>query len=218
MWCYFQSVEDVWVVWLVCVLVLVFWVRYAVRNYSFKNLRRFLRSESGASYSLPFVLTFPIYLLLMAVLLQASLILLCKLGTLHAANAAARTVTVWQSAYSTDPDYGEQYVRFKTKRAAVMAMVPFANSSQSDRKKLFPLFPIQIGDIFSGEVIDVEDSLVSALTFIDRYVYVAAYNRMLDEANAKDTGVTHPIIRSPENGVVAGYIHNKYMYLSLIHI
>ena len=94
----------------------------------------------------------------MAVLLQASLILLCKLGTLHAANAAARTVTVWQSAYSTDPDYGEQYVRFKTKRAAVMAMVPFANSSQSDRKKLFPLFPIQIGDIFSGEVIDVEDS------------------------------------------------------------
>ena len=208
----FESVEDIWIIWAISFVTLLVWFRYSAKGLSAESFRRFFKNQSGASYALPYVLTFPIYLLLMAVLLQASLILLCKLGTISAANAAARTVTVWQSAYSSDQESAKGFAQFKAKRAAVMAMAPFANSSQRDFDKLFPLFPGQFGDIFSGEILDIDSTAVNLLVNVDQYVYASAYSRMLTEANSRDSASTHEIIKAPKGGVNAGYIRRKYLY------
>jgi hypothetical protein len=115
-----------------------------MKRFKWINIKRFARNETGASYALPYVLTFPIFLWLMALLLQASLILMCKIGTVYAAHSTARTVTVWQGNQPEDSGnlkYGKAYMSYKAKRAATTAMVPFANSYVNARKKLFPLYP-----------------------------------------------------------------------------
>jgi Flp pilus assembly protein TadG len=87
-----------------------------------RSLRRLARGEQGAAYSLAFVLTFPLYLYLVALVIESTLLLLTKVGTVYAAYAAARAAVVYRSQ-----DAGR--AKQKAHQAAVHAMVPFASSS-----------------------------------------------------------------------------------------
>ena len=128
----FESTSDIWGVWLVTSLVLTYFFRRSFGRFKLARVRKFHQSESGASYSLPYVLTFPLVILIMALFLQASLILIAKIGTIYAGHAATRSFIVWQSASAiefNDASMQVPFAEFCAKRAATIAMVPFASAS-----------------------------------------------------------------------------------------
>ncbi len=226
----FQSVEDVWVIWIITVMILAYSVRRALRGFSWASVKRFSKSEAGASYALAYVLTFPFYLLLMAMLLQASLILMCKIGTSYSAYCTARTVTAWQGhepSSSDNIDYAKHYLRYKAKRAATMAMVPFANSYP--HKDLFPAYPISLYGPISLDDVDLTDqesieefldkggvdfgsTFANLLTTIDRIAYVAMYKQLNETAHQLDTTTKSSIIKNSQSRVQDSYIEHKYDY------
>lgn len=209
----FHSIEDIWCIWLLCLVGVYFFVRVPMRKASYTNLLAFAKSERGASYALPYILSFPIYLLLMALLLQTTFIIVCKFGNVYSAHAAARAATVWQGVNKDNPDLGAGYAKYKTKRAAVMAMTPFANSSTSQREGLFPLYPatITMSDI-QNKQIDLPSNMVNLLVGLDRRIYTQTYDRLLQEAIANDSAVTHQIIKHPDASAQSSYISRKYHY------
>lgn len=81
-----------------------------------------LRDESGAAYSLPLVLTAPIYGLMMATVVEAALLLNARIGLQYAAHAAARAAVVWAPA-----EVSESQRLGMIELAAVNAMTPFAS-------------------------------------------------------------------------------------------
>lgn len=87
-------------------------------------LRRIAHDERGAAYTLSYVMVIPIYMLLICTIVEMSLLLTSKLGTVYAAFAAARTASVWSSATTWDNTLE------KAKWAAVKSMVPFASGVQ----------------------------------------------------------------------------------------
>lgn len=58
--------------------------------------------DDGASYSLTYVMAFPIVAMLVAVMLESMLLMLAKQGTQYAAYAAARSAAVWVDAEPND--------------------------------------------------------------------------------------------------------------------
>jgi hypothetical protein len=68
------------------------------------------------------VLVVPFYAFVVCLVVEASLILVVKLGTIYAAYAAARSQVVWRSA---QPDLADEAAQL----SALHAMVPFASSS-----------------------------------------------------------------------------------------
>jgi hypothetical protein len=80
-----------------------------------------IRGEEGAAYTLSYVMTLPIYLFLVCLIVESGLVTVVKIGTVHAAHAAARSAIVWGPA-------SPERAREKATRAAVHAMVPFAGS------------------------------------------------------------------------------------------
>ena len=214
----FESVVDVWIIWFVSLFLFGFCIRRAFQQFSWQSFRRFAKSEHGASYALPYVLTFPIFLLLMCVLIQASFIIMCKMGTVYAAHSSARTFVVWQGMNAQAAQAigleNEEYIRYKTHRAAMMAMAPFANSNVNQRESLFPLFPLALGDGESVEMgaLDLPETLANALSFADREAYVQAYSRLVADAHSKDESTTHPIIDRADRIASGNYIRSKYSY------
>ena len=125
-----RSVELVWLVWLASALGLV-WSSRRMRGQPLRaGIRALVRDEEGAAYSLSYVLTFPIYLLLVCAIVQSSTILVVKMGTVYASFAAARSAAVWLSAEPASAAEGQ------VRRAAVHAMVPFASSNSAHLKRL----------------------------------------------------------------------------------
>jgi hypothetical protein len=80
-----------------------------------------LHRQQGAAYTLSYVMTFPLLVWLVALVVEATLLLSTKIGTVYAANASARAVIVWDAI---DPPYA----RKQATTAAVRAMTPFASS------------------------------------------------------------------------------------------
>lgn len=119
----FRSVEWVWLLWLGSLAVLVMIHRRAGRGAQRISLLQLHRDESGAAYSLAYVLTMPVYVWFVCMVIETTLVLISKLGTTYAAYAAARCNVVY---HSLDPSGAEQRVR----RVAVEALVPFASSSR----------------------------------------------------------------------------------------
>jgi Flp pilus assembly protein TadG len=119
---FIRSVEHVWLIWLAAILLLALLTRRMLHGFRWEDCRALLRREEGAAYSISYVLAFPLYLLLICLIVESSLILLTKIGTIYAAYAGARSAIVW---YSMEPDQADQ----KCNQAAVQAMVPFASSS-----------------------------------------------------------------------------------------
>jgi hypothetical protein len=120
----FRSVGDVWLVWLAgCALLAAMTVR-AVRRAPGRGLPRLLFDEEGAAYSLSYVMVFPIYMLLVCLVVETSLVLMVKTGTVYAAYSAARSQVVWSSAH---PDRMQE----RRRAAAVQAIAPFAAAGRA---------------------------------------------------------------------------------------
>jgi Flp pilus assembly protein TadG len=85
-----------------------------------RYLRRFVRRERGVSYTLPFVLIVPFYLMFMLLACETTFLALAKLGTQYAAHAAARSAVVWQSA---EPEKLREQMPRQAARAALAALV-----------------------------------------------------------------------------------------------
>jgi len=100
----------------------------AVNRRPHRNIRaaagRLARDESGAAYTLSYVMVLPILMLLVAMLVETSLMLIAKLGTVHAAYVAARVASV-QTTPLPWPAAEE-----RAQRAARQAMIPFASGSR----------------------------------------------------------------------------------------
>lgn len=125
---WFRSVEWIWCLWLASVGTLVWLAVRAVRTVRQlrgRSWRRLLRNESGAAYTLSYVMTFPFYLLLIGLALECSLLIVAKIGSVYAAYAAARSVAVWDSAGSSNT------VSIKAHQAAALAMTPFASGASN---------------------------------------------------------------------------------------
>ena len=122
---WFRSVEWIWCLWLASVGTLVWLLVRAIRRIRFRSWRRLWRNETGAAYTLSYVLTFPFYLLLIGLALECSLLIVAKIGSVYAAYAAARSVAVWESA--TPPGAAPA----KAHQAAALAMTPFASGASN---------------------------------------------------------------------------------------
>ena len=86
---------------------------------------RLVRDEEGGAYTLSYVMVVPIIMLLMCLIVETTLMLSAKLGTVYAAFAGARVASVWSSA--ADWDRAEQRIE----QAAIKAFVPFASGSST---------------------------------------------------------------------------------------
>ncbi|MEZ6086503.1 MAG: hypothetical protein R3C05_00400 [Pirellulaceae bacterium] len=197
-----ESVEFVWIVWLVSVTILLFVSRFAIQKMRWRSVAEFVRDEEGASYAIPFVLTLPFLLLIFCCALQGTLVLLVKFGTVHAAFASARAAVVWQGA---DPrvrgnlnDGSDKKVEFYADRAAVMAMTPFASGVQEHYERVrFTSFPTSGG--------------FNAMTFGSRY-YDRTYERLAGQVTSGSN--VSPIIKAGEEDRLASesYVYRKLRF------
>jgi hypothetical protein len=109
------------------------------------SLRRLALDEDGLAYTLSYVMVIPMYALLICTIVEMALMLTCKLGTVYAAYAAARSASVWASA--TEWEKAQE----KAQTAAIQAMVPFASGTQP---LVDPTAPNAIPDDVAGAVAD----------------------------------------------------------------
>jgi hypothetical protein len=121
-----RSLEPLWWAALAAVVVLGFLGRKALRGTGRKEWAALASDEDGAAYSLSYVLTFPLYLILVCLIIEAALAVTVKLGTVYAAYAAARSYIVWLPARPANAGLVEQ----KAHQAAAQAMTPFASSER----------------------------------------------------------------------------------------
>ncbi len=130
------GVEDVWCLLLINVFLLVFVTARLVRTWSTQRIASLVNDESGATYMLPLVLTMPFYVLLITMIIECTLMLTAKIGSVGAAYSAARAAAVWlpyENAMPKDaPDYTPLENRQNIVRlAAARAMFPYASGSTS---------------------------------------------------------------------------------------
>ena len=123
----FESVEDVWAMWLFSCAMLSVMVYRSLRSEHWKTLTHFFQDERGASYALAYLMTFPFYLILVCWVIQSSMILIVKIGVTHAAHTAARSAVVWRSASLRSNADGLNMAREASQHAAAVAMVPYAS-------------------------------------------------------------------------------------------
>src|SRR6056297_2162395 len=121
-----ESVEWVWVVWAVCLALFLWMARRAMQRSAWNSFQSFLADESGASYALPYVMTLPFLMVIVCCLMQGTLILVAKFGTMHAGYAAARAAIVWQGADPSSSAESRELADKYADRAAITGMVPFA--------------------------------------------------------------------------------------------
>ena len=96
------------------------------------NVSKFLREDDGAAYSIGMTLVTPFYTLLICVVIECTLMMVVKMGTYHAALAAARSASVWLPAEQTD-GYATHPGPGMVQLAAVQAMTPFSSSTARHR-------------------------------------------------------------------------------------
>ena len=107
-----------------------------------ERIARLQREEDGGAYTLSYVMIVPIVMLLVCLIVETTLMMSAKVGTVYAAYAGARVGSVWSSATSWTA------AEEKINEAAVQAFVPFASAAKPERDS-------------SAENIDV-DALVRA--------------------------------------------------------
>ncbi len=122
----FDGIGWVWAVWAVGVLVLVRALIGGAMSFQFPSLRALARDEEGLSYSLSYVLVFPIYLAFVCMVFTASMLILAKVGTLYAAHAGARSAVVWQTAQPAS--LREERIQ----QSVFTAMAPYVSASSRD--------------------------------------------------------------------------------------
>lgn len=107
--------------WVISFLVVAIITVRAIKSISWRRLFHLLQDDFGAAYTISYLLTLPIYMLFIALFIELSFIMTCKMGTVYAAFAGARVGIVWDSENS------ESEVNAQVNRAARRAFVPFAS-------------------------------------------------------------------------------------------
>src|SRR6516225_2131077 len=120
-----QGVEWIWLIWSVGVVMLLRLTWQALRRWSRPCWRELLCGEEGLSYSLSYVLVFPLYFLFACMVFEATWLLLAKIGTLYAAHAGARSQVVWSSAQPAN------LRTTRTNQAVWTALTPFVTGDPS---------------------------------------------------------------------------------------
>lgn len=199
-----ESVGDVWILWICGAAMLTCLLARAAARTPWKTVLAFNRDQRGAAYALPYVLTFPVYLLVICTMVQATLILMAKIGNMYASYAAARAYIVWRPSDPTDAD-GLENGAYRAKRAAILAMTPFASGIERHRTELFPLFPGQL---------DLDDPLpwvnIEAI-LIDDELYAMTYEELVNYASG-ESGSASPIITNPSQPANLDYVKRKFHY------
>ncbi len=121
-----SGLTDVWLLWIVSVLLLLIVTR-RLSQAARRRAWRLARSESGSSYILTVAIIIPFYATLIAVITECTLLLVAKIGTTYAACAAARSAAVWLAS-DAEPAQRRQMVQF----AAAQAVTPFASGNARD--------------------------------------------------------------------------------------
>ncbi|MFO1019421.1 MAG: hypothetical protein U0903_01785 [Planctomycetales bacterium] len=124
----FRSVEVIWLVWGLSLAVCI-GIGCSLRRGRPLRWKELANDEDGASYSVPYVMTFPLYALFVGLVVECSLLLVTKVGTMYSAYAAARSAAVWESAKTGSGTVSAQKMNDMAQKAAVLAMVPFASGS-----------------------------------------------------------------------------------------
>jgi hypothetical protein len=132
---YVRHAEGVWLVWLAGLSVLALLTRFALANLDGAGWRRLLVEEDGAAYTLSFVMTFPFYLLFICLVVETTLFLIVKIGTVHAAYAAARSHIVWST-------FDSNTAKKKRDQAAINVMAAFASSSKKHAQAAGIVVPV----------------------------------------------------------------------------
>lgn len=97
-------------------------IRFSGAKLSLRRLRRVHRCEIGAVQSLSFVLTLPLFIMIVMFIVQVSQLMVGIMGVHYATFAAARSATVWSAAHTAgDSGYYEEHEN--------MLQRPFAESS-----------------------------------------------------------------------------------------
>lgn len=140
----FRGVEMIWLLWLTSLVLLGVTLRLVVRTLQNVkrqavmrrlNWKRLHTDQRGATYSLSFILVFPFLVFLIALVIETTFILVTKIGTMHAAYAAARTGAVWSTGdtyHGVQDDGFISLAQSKAKQTAVLAMVPYSSGSKKN--------------------------------------------------------------------------------------
>lgn len=88
------------------------------------SLQRFHADQSGGAYTLSYMMVFPVVMLLVAMVVETTLMLNAKLGTVYAAYATARAASVW----SSHEDWAQ--VESRAQRVAARSMLAFASGTK----------------------------------------------------------------------------------------
>jgi len=160
---------DIWLLWFLAAGALVFLTRRSVLRVRKWRMRRLAEGEQGASYTLSLVLIFPIYVFLICLIVECSLMMVVKIGTTYAAYAAARSAIVQLPAEPKDPDEAEEIVR----KAAVQAMAPFASGRDVHRRGTpLMLQPISVdGTAYYGAYKFYTKGVAPSTYVIQKYQY-----------------------------------------------
>lgn len=122
----FRGMEPIWAIWFVSLVVVILGARAALRRFQRPELKRITQGESGASYSLGFVMVAPLYLCFLLLVYESTLLLIAKVGTMYSAHACARSAVVWQTAEPSS------LRRERMDQATVTAMTPFVGARTRD--------------------------------------------------------------------------------------
>lgn len=123
-----RSVEHIWLIWLASLASLAWLGRAMIRRHKRRPWRELARCEDGVAYPLSYMITVPLLALIVCLIVDTTLILVAKAGTVYAAYAAGRSAIVWYPS-GVSPGTAQE----KAEAAAVHAMTPFASGSKQHR-------------------------------------------------------------------------------------
>lgn len=121
---FIDGFEGIWALWLISLTlgVVVIW-RLVKKRSRFRWAE--LRGEQGVSYTLSFVITMPVYALILVTIAETTMLVLAKVGTVYAAYAGSRSLVVWETMQPSN--LRDDRVR----QAVVTALSPFVISSNA---------------------------------------------------------------------------------------
>ena len=90
------------------------------------NISNLIRDEDGGAYTLSYMMAIPVLALLLCVIVETTLMMSAKVGTVYAAYSGARTGVVWSSASRSRSDADD-----RIREAAIKSFVPFASSTKA---------------------------------------------------------------------------------------
>lgn len=204
-----ESLTDVWIIWALSVAAMTVLIYRGLARIRWRSVRRFHTDQRGASYALPYVLTFPWIVLLTCLMIQGTLILLVKFGTIYAAYAAARSAAVWQASDPESKDRSLDNGRYHAERAAMLAMTPFASGYESHLEQIFPGVLAQA--IQTNRIPKAGLDTIALNTILN--LYNGFYERTA-QSHQEPSGHS-PIIRQPNALAEDNYVRNKLIFAAL---